>query len=382
MPDGVNELEIPFEEHSNLIVIPITINGIIKLKFILDTGAESVILTEKVFGDILRLNYVRDITIMGPGLIDSLQAYVATDIRLSIAGGLQGDGLNMLVLKEDYLELNKNLGEEIYGIIGYDLFNRFVINIDYDNKKLTFYRPEAFRPRRSSTVFPMQVHNTKPYLTTSIRQKDKTDSIRLMVDSGASHALLLDVSHTDEIVLPDKVVPARLGQGLGGEIPGFLGRMNACLIGDYEFNDILVSLPQEGAYLKAIKRGSRHGTLGGDLLSRFNVTFDYPHEKMYLRKGIHFNDPFEFDMSGLVLAAEGKKLDTLRVAKVREDTPADSVGLKAGDVIIRVNGRHVHSTDISQINALLRQRDGLKIRIVVMRDRKRLKFKFRLERMI
>lgn len=382
MPDKVDEIEIPFEEHSNLIVVPVTINGFLTLKFILDTGAESAILTEKVFGDILRLNYVREMTVMGPGMVDSLRAFVATDIRMSLPGGLKADGLNMLVLKEDYLELNKNLGEEIFGIIGYDLFHRFIINIDYDNKKLVIHRPEAFRPRRSATMIPLEITQTKPYMQVTIGQNDQRDTVKLMVDSGASHALLLDVRNIPDIVLPEKLVPARLGQGLGGEIPGFLGRMSFCHLGDFSFNDMLVSIPIEGAYIKAIKRGSRHGTFGGDLLSRFNVTFDYLNQKIYLQKGSHYNDPFEFDMSGLVLAAEGKKLDSIVVSKVRKNTPADSVGILAGDVLYKINGKFIYDTNISEVNALLRKKDGLKIRLKLFRDGQKFKKVFRLKRTI
>jgi len=382
MPDGVNMVEIKFEQYSNLIVIPITINNFLTLKFILDTGAESAILTEKVFGDILGLTYVRDIQIQGPGLIDSLQAFVATGIRMSMPGGIQGKGLNMLVLKEDYLELNKNLGEEIYGIIGYEVFNRFVINIDYDERILRIYRPESFKPRKWDTAIPMTVYNTKPFINMQITQDGKKDTVKLMVDSGASHALLLDVDNTDDLKRPEKVILTRLGHGLGGEIPGHLGRMNTCLIGDFSFEDVLVSIPISGAYIKAIKRGSRHGTLGGDLLSRFDVTFDYPNETLYLRKGRTFNDTFEANMSGMIIAAEGKKLDSLVVSDVNEDTPATEVDIRRGDVILKINGLNLQNSSVSEINAMLRKKDGLKIRLVIWRDGRKMKKTFRLKRMI
>ena len=109
MPSKTRKVEIPFDMYNNLIVIPVHINNTLTLKFILDTGAESAILTEKLFGDLLGLNYVRQININAPGERDSLQAFVATNVTMSLPGGITGRGMNMLVLKEDYLELNKNL---------------------------------------------------------------------------------------------------------------------------------------------------------------------------------------------------------------------------------------------------------------------------------
>ncbi|REE00396.1 aspartyl protease family protein [Marinoscillum furvescens] len=382
LPPDRKMVEVPFEEYSNLIVVPVTINNFLTLKFILDTGAESAILTEKLFGDILGLQYVRDITIQAPGVQDSLQAYVATGLHLALPGGIQGRSINMLVLKHDYLELNKNLGEEIYGILGYDLFNRFVVNVDYDDKVIRFYRPEHYKPKRSAQEIPLEVTNTKPFVQMTVSQKDRTDSVKLMVDTGASHALLLDVRNMNDIAFPEKLLTSRLGQGLGGEIPGFLGRMSECSIGGYEFDEVLSSIPIDGAYIKAIKRGSRHGTIGGDLLTRFNVTFDYPNQKLYLKRSNRFHDEFDFDMSGITLGAVGKKLDSLVVRRIQDETPAADAGILPGDVVLKVNGLNLRNATMGEITDLLRKKDGFKVRIVIWREGKKEKKVFRLRRMI
>lgn len=383
LPKGVNRVDVPFEEYSNLIVIPITINNYVTLKFILDTGAESAILTEKLFADILNLHYVRTISMRGPGLIDSLHAQVATGIQMSLPGGINADGLNMLVLTEDYLELTKNLGEEIYGIIGYDLFHRFVINIDYDRHVLHIFRPDKFKPRRWDKKIPIVINGPKPYVTMNIIQNQKKeDTVKLMIDTGASHSLLLDVRHMDDVSLPDKLISTRLGQGLGGEIPGFMGRLTQCTISEFIFEDLLVSIPIEGAYIKAIKRGSRHGTLGGDLLTRFNVTFDYPNNMLYLRKGSRFQKPFEFNMSGLTVTAEGDQLDSMQIDKIRPNTPGEKAGLQEGDYILKINGKNLKNNSLSDIHMLLRRRDGMKIRMIILRKEKKMKKTFHLKRLI
>lgn len=382
MPDRTKKVEIPFEQFNNLIVIPVTINKTLTLKFILDTGAESAILTEKLFGDILGLNYVRQININAPGQMDSLEAFVATNISMTLPGGITGNGINMLVLKEDYLELNKNLGEEVYGIIGYDVFSRFTINVDYDNRILTFYSPEKYKPRKSQVKIPMEVINTKPYISLRVQQKDREDTVTLMVDSGASHAMLLDVDHTKDIILPNEVLPTALGQGLGGEIPGVVGRMASCQLQKFNFNEPLVSIPVSGSYMKAIKRGSRQGTLGGDILSRLNATFDYRGNSLYLSKGDRYKEKFEFNMSGMSLGVVGDELDSLKVIDVLDESPASEVGIQKGDYILKLNMRHVENSTLTEINTLLRSKEGRKIRVILLRDDKKMKLKFRLRRLI
>lgn len=382
MPKGKKFVEIPFEKYSNLVVIPIQLNHTLTLKFILDTGAETSILTEKIFGDFIGLQYVREITIQGPGLIDSLRAYVATGLTLTLPGGIEGSGFNMLVLKEDYLELHKNLGEAIYGIIGYDVFSRFVVKIDYDREILKLYDPDLYHHSLWERAIPVTIENAKPFIKLEIGQEEKKDTVKLMVDSGASHAILLDVDNTQDIHLPEKVITTTLGKGLGGEIPGFLGRMDKVGLDKFYFEDVLVSIPEDGAYIKAIKRGSRHGTFGGDLLNRFRVTFDYEHESIYLSRSRGYRRKFETNMSGMILAAEGENLDSLIVAKVNENTPAEKYGIKRGDQILRINGLNLSNSTLSEINALLRRKNSLKIRILLLRDGEKIKKIFRLKRLI
>ncbi len=382
MPEKTKKVVIPFEMYNNLIVIPVTINKTLTLKFILDTGAESAILTEKLFGDLLGLEYVRQININAPGIEDSLQAFVATDILMELPGGIEGRGLNMLVLKEDYLELNKNLGEEVYGIIGYDVFSRFTVNINYDDYELTVYRPEHFKPRRNDAKIPMEIVNSKPYLHMKVMQKGKEDTVTLMVDSGASHAMLLDVDNTEEIIIPKEVITTSLGHGLAGEIPGFLGRMGSCSLEEFSFQEPLVSIPMSGSYMKAILRGSRQGTVGGDILSRLNTTFDYVNNTFYASKGNRYKESFEFNMSGMILSVVGESLDSIEVTRVRKESPADQAGIQSGDIIKKINGKNLYNSTFSSINALLRSKDGKKIRVVLWRGNKKMKLKFCLKRLI
>ncbi|MEO9482731.1 MAG: PDZ domain-containing protein [Ekhidna sp.] len=382
MPSRIKKIEIPFEQHSNLILIPVTINRFLTLKFILDTGVENAILTEKLYGDILDLNYVREISIDGPGLVDSVEAFIANEVTLGLPGGIIGQNMNMLVLKEDYLKLSENIGEDVYGIIGYDIFSRFVVEIDYDNNILTLHDPQRYKKDKREIEVPLEVRGSKPFMRAIISQGDEEASLDVMVDTGASHAALIDYNHLTGISMPDKTVVTRLGRGIAGDIPGYVGRIDQVKIDCFDFTEMLVSAPFDGAYNKVIKRGARVGTFGGELLNRFNVTFDYINGKFYLKESNRHRDTFEYDMSGMSLNAVGTELDTLKVVSVQKNGPAYQADIKKGDIILSVNGKNLRYNSLSDIYLLLQAKDGKRIKCRINRDGKKFKVRFRLKKII
>jgi hypothetical protein len=382
MPEGSKRVEIEFEEFNNLIVIPITINRFLTLKFILDTGVETAILTEKLFADLLDAEYIRELRISGPGIVDSIEVLVANKMTFYLPGGLIGKNMNMLVLKEDYLKLSENMGDEVYGIIGYDIFSRFVVEIKYDAKKIILHDPTTYKPKRRFKSVPIEIRNSKPFLNTLISQQSDTSSLDIMVDTGASHAALLDFGNTfNEDITTEKIV-TRLGTGIGGEIPGYLGRLDNLSFGEFSFEEVLFSAPFEGVYNKSIKRGSQYGTIGGELLNRFNVIIDYHHKKLYLEKSRRYDDKFEYDMSGLTLNATGENLDTLRVVSLKDESPAANAGIEVDDIILKINQKNLHNSKLSDISGLLRRRQGLRIRCKLERDGVKMVKTFYLKRMI
>jgi len=320
MSTGAKVIEFPFERYNNLIIIPVTINGRITVKFILDSGVQNCILTEPLVASLLNLTYDRTITFTAPGQADSILAHVAKNVQLKLPG-IEGQGISMLVLDQDYLNLSNQLGTEVFGIIGYELFSRFIIEVNYDKKVVKFYEPNFFNPKKYYEKVPLIVRGTKPYMAAEITQKNGTKmNVALMVDSGASHAILLDQSTSQLIHIPEKNLEASLGKGLGGDIEGVVARVDKVKIGKYSFDDVIASYPNEGSYgLVPEEAERRNGTVGGEILSRFNHIYDYFSQTLYLSKSVEYQKKFEYDMSGLEVVAHGTEHNRIRVVNVRED---------------------------------------------------------------
>ncbi|WPP53440.1 aspartyl protease family protein [Catalinimonas niigatensis] len=386
MNKRMKRVEIPFEMHSNLIVVPIKVNdGEQELKFILDTGVRTAILTNDIYVEGIPSPNDRVIHLMGAGKEGQVSAFVSNNISFALPEGVEAEGNAMLVLQEDYLQLDNHLGVRIHGILGYEIFSRFVVEVDYINQKLILHRPEHFKPRRSYREIPMTIEDTKPYIThVQLKVNDSTYvPIKLMVDTGASHSLLLDMGSHEQIKLPEKTLSGYLGRGLSGEIYGYMGRIEALRIDKYELEGIITSFPEDSSMvLPAQARTQHQGNIGGSVLKRFRVVFDYANEKMYLRKNRLFRKDFEYNMSGMELIATGPLLSLLYVAKITDDTPADRADLREGDMIISVNGRRPPELNLGVYSSLVNKRPGKRIRLKILRNGKTLKKSFRLERVL
>ncbi len=372
-------VKIPFETYNNLVVIPVKLNGIVPLKFVVDTGVRSSILTDKVITDVLQLPYSRKITVNGPGDYVILEAYVVNNVDILLEGAV-GTDQSILVLQEDYLQLKNYLGIEVHGLIGYDLFNRFIVEINYANEFLILHEPKSYKPKRRYTSFPITIEDTKPYMNADIVINDTSQVTgKFMVDTGASHAIMLNEQSCEDINVPEPYLTSDIGRGLGGPISGKIAMIDELKIGEFGFEKVVTSFPDAESYPDTVGLVYRNGTLGGELLSRFKVVFDYFDEKIYLRKNSKFRSDFGYNMSGITVVAEGDELDHFKISDVREGSPAHREDIRVDDFIYDLNGVPLQDLSLNDIYKLFNYREGQKIRMHVLRDDTILRKTFRLE---
>ena len=384
--NDAKRVRIPFELYNNLIVVPVVLNNQLPLKFVLDTGVRTTIITEKAFTDILNLSYARKYTISGIGdeAVQGIEAYVTNGVSLTLPG-VKGNGHAMLVLEEDYLELRNHLGTDVHGILGYELFSRFVVKVDYDNKMLTFTTPEHFRAGRRYEEIDISIEDTKPYVKGYLQYKgEEPIELKLMVDSGSSQGIMLDVNSNDKLHVPDDNLRCNLGRGLAGGLHGRVSRVEQFSIGDRAWQDPLVTFPEENDLIDSLKSTDifRNGSIGGEILGRFKVIFNFPEEKMYLRKGLHFKKSFDYNLSGVSVKAKGSRLNTFEITEVRPLSSAAAAGLQAGDIILSVNNVPSTELNLERLTGMLNEKNNKLVRLEVKRSDLLIKTKFRLQNQI
>lgn len=374
-------VSIPFELINNLIVVEAVLNNKQSVKLILDTGVRNTILTDRM-GMFQPTEESQRVQVSGLGERRDINAYLAENISLSIHG-ITGKGLTMVVLEEDYLQLSSHLGTEVHGILGYDFFSSFTVNINYTSNRITVFNPGRYKPGRRYQAFPVRIEQGRPYLEAKFTQYGHEPiSASFLLDTGASHGLLLEKTADEKVVLPDNTLRTVIGWGLGGEVQGHLGRIEKLEINGFNFNDMLVSFAENYSDPRMFDMFGRRGSIGGELLGRFSITFDYAAEKLYLRRNYHYNRHFEFNLSGIDLVAGGKDFKRFRVINVISGSPAAEAGVMENDLLIRINGRYAGQLSLSEINSMLRSREGRRVEMIVYRNGEFLQFRFRLRRMV
>jgi hypothetical protein len=410
--------KINFKLNSNLIIIPIEINGK-ELSFILDSGVSSTVLFNLMPSDSIELKNVEKIVLQGLGEGDNVEALLSKNNHFRMKN-IQNNNQNLYIIINAKIDLSAKLGETIHGILGYDLLKDFIVKIDYQKKQIHFYDPikYTYKKCKKCEVFDLEFNKNKPYINAnvSIFENQELFPVKLLIDSGGSDALWFFENTKSEIQCPPLNFIDYLGEGLSGSIYGKRSRINRFKIGNFEFKEPTASFPDSTsvAFVKTFK--DRNGSIGGKILKRFDVILDYPNKKLSLKKNRHFNEPFNYNMSGIDLVYHGqilvkeKEATTFKVERddgyrargneiiisydysykfrpsykinlIREGSPAFEVGLMKDDILVRINGEPAYKYKLEEIVYFFYHNENDKIKLEIERNGIPMKFEFRLRRM-
>ncbi len=368
MKEEQRKVSIPFYSSNSLIIIPVSINGNTPLNFLVDTGVRSNILFSKNLGDALGLTYTRRLNLVGADGKASLMASVSPNNEFDL-GPIEGKLQSLLVLEEDFLELESVIGVPVYGIIGYEFFKYNPVKVNYDDGIMDFYRTGAmkWRPLFYKKT-KMSIEDNKPYIKGKVRQEDGSVLYpKLLIDTGANHGLLLNRETSEDIILPMLFMESEIGQSLGGILYGFIGRVESLTFSGQKLSDVLTSYPDETAFSYVIKDSGRQGSLGAEVLGRARLIFDYPRERLLVKRGNDFYSPFEFDMSGMVVKKVPNEENRLYISLIRAGSPSAKAGIKPFDEILSINNIPAFIWELSEVNNLLRSEEGKEIKLEIRR---------------
>ena len=366
-------VQVPFEFNGR-VIIPLRVNDSRKLNIILDSGMghEALGLLHSELGEELGLEYVQTIRVGGAGSGEPKTANIATGAKISLSE------INIhwvtVVVNEESREESIHTDD---GLIGSLIFSSYVVEIDFDRSLLYLYDPAEFESEKGWEEIPLIMERNAAFLETSITLDGKTQiPVRLLVDLGARHALALSVDPAKKIIPPENAIENLLGTGVRGDVFGPQGRIVGLTLGSYIINDVIVGFADKDSIpLPA----SCDGNLGVGTLRRFNIIFDYPYSRMYLKPNTYHLDPFEVNMAGIAMSDTFERIK--RVSYVVKDSPAFQEGIKKGDKIIAINGRKIERYTYSELYDMFRQ-EGKKVKLLIERGLETLKFKLKLRRLL
>jgi len=364
---------IPFENVGSYIIVKISINNSTPLNFILDSGVRNIIITELFSEDSISLQYINEINLRGLGTGDKLNAYASYNNRIQM-GKVNLNNLSVFVIKEDIFNLSKQMGSKINGLIGIDFFIDNLIEINYTKKRINFYENESFIPPKGYGMMPISVESKKMYLNLSVLETDSARrNIKMLIDTGAELNAWFQTISNESIHLPYKNVEGRIGQGLNGEVTGKFARIPQLCIGEFCLKKPIVAFPDSAAIADIIFGSDRDGTIGSQILSRFNIYIDYKNKKFYFKPNKSFSKPFTYNIAGIEIEQTIPFFPQTAVLNVWKNSPAESAGVKIGDQIIEINNIKTFRMKISEIKMIFETPSKYPLNIVLLRDNKELR---------
>ena len=353
----------------NLLIIKAKLNNAGPYNFLLDTGVNTSIITSAELADSLKLRHGQRFRVMGAGGLDSgLLAYQTDSVRVELPQ-IVAANMTWLVLSEDVLNLSGYVGVPIHGILGSELFRSFVVTLRPEAGEIMLSSPAAYRPPKGKqwATIPLSLQNNKAYITVTVQL---TDSLRLplklVLDTGASHALSVELDSDPRLKMPAERLQADLGRGLTGLVQGYLGRVPTVQLGRYTLRSVLTSYPNSADVHRRVEV-PRNGNIGYDLLKRFSLVIDYPHERLLLRPNNTFRDPFEHDMCGVELLATGTDFRRYLVLRVMPNSPAAAAGLAVDEELISINLIPASVFTLTQLDRMLHSENGRALLLVLRR---------------
>lgn len=359
---------IPFEMVGSYVVVPVRINQSSSLRFILDSGVRNTIVTELLPGDSLSLSFQNSRDLQGLGRGNSLNAYVSDGNTLKLGRKLQFDNKTVYVLKEDVFNLSRQTGSKINGLIGSDFFDNYVVEIDYSSKRLRFYEPENMVVPKGYGVMPMTIEKQKMYIHLSVLETDSARrSIKMLIDTGAELSAWFQTLTNKAITIPEKSIHGRIGEGLSGEVTGIFARVPQICIANFCVKDPIVAFPDSAAISEIVRTSDRDGTIGSQLLKRFNLIIDTFNKKFYFKPNSSFNKPFVYNIAGIEIAQTLAFFPQIEVINVWKGSPAERAGVKVGDVITEINFEKVFTMTLSDVRGYFEKSSVKPLKIVVRR---------------
>ncbi len=408
--------KIKFQLINNLIIIPVEVNGV-PLSFLLDTGVSKPILFNIInLSDSLQINNVETVFLRGLGSEGSIEALKSKRNIVKVGKAINVNQ-EVYVVFDESINFAPRLGIPIHGIIGYNIFKDFVVEINYSSKVLTLHDPKTYTYKscKSCRTFDLKLSQNKPYIDGMIEIDSKQIPVKLLIDSGGSDALWLFEDEEKGIMpVEGKYFEDYLGKGLSGSVHGKRSKIKSFSLQDFKFKEVNVAFPDSSSIHIARKYRDRSGSIAGELLKRFNIIFDYANEKVTFKKNKQFNSPFHYNKSGIILEQDGIRVvretsdnfirndsdrttnidkivlsvsyrysirPAFTIVELRKNSPAEKAGLLLGDILLVVNNKDTAGLKMHEINEVFSGEDGKLIRLQIDRNGSRLNYEFKLEKL-
>jgi Aspartyl protease/PDZ domain len=345
---------VPFRLLNNHIYAQVMVDGKGPFLTIFDTGGHDLLTPDAAKAISVKSEGSAPGTGAGEGVVDT---GFARDVTFKVGDMTMKDPAIMVLP----FEAPQVEGFSEQAMVGFEVFRRFVTEIDYGKQSLTLIDPAKFDPKDAGTPVPFVFYD-------SIPQVDGTfEGIagKFDIDTGSRVELTLTRPFVEANGLTakhPKGVAAVDGWGVGGRSRSYVTRASDLTLGPIRIPGVVTGFGTDAK--GAFADPNYAGNVGSGLLKGFVVTFDYGHQVMYL-KPLATPDPDvgTFDRAGFWINTSPAGF---KIVDLTAGGAAQAVGLKVGDEITTIDGAPAGSIAISDLRKRLRDEPaGARVELTV-----------------
>jgi hypothetical protein len=302
------------------VILPARINGR-AVKVLLDSGIGHLILDGSLAED-LGLRKLGSVN--GVGVTGVAHGKVVEGVSVAF------DNLSIGTSESELYDMTPFAGlfnEPIAALIGRDLFDSLIVDIDFAHTRIAFKDPGgteavpgAFRLPLSQDRFglrsvPISLEGSPP--------------IQATLDLGSDRPLSISPQYAaSQNLLSNRKTSTTLSAGISGSEEGQIAVLSKLRMGPAQFSQVPFQVPRTWTF-------ENQAIVGLPVIRRTRMVIDFPHDRIsVLPDQTAMLQPFRKDRSGL----GAKRLaDRLQVMHVAKDSPAAAAGFHVGDAIIAIN---------------------------------------------
>ncbi len=277
--EGSAPVELAYREGAGgLILLRGRVNGRADVEFILDTGAPVTVFIDGPRTAALGLDTTGAKPLGDPSNPATPVGVIGKGFAVSF-GRVAYRGLSAVVVPERTMPCREKFEAIGFGgVIGADLFRRFVVEVDDSARVVRLHDPKAWRLPEGATAMPLAFRGRHPFVETRLTLADGREvATRMNIDTGLNRALTLAAGGGTAIAMPAQ-----------GEV------RRSCLVNGVREDrlgpPVTVSLAGVAIAVQApvytdspnVVDGERTSTLGAAFFKGRRLFIDYPGSRVIL----------------------------------------------------------------------------------------------------
>lgn len=344
-------IELPARIMENLVVVETQWDKSGPWRFLVDTGSSTTLVSPELAAAHATAEAARRMPQVrvrsAEGRTTTLDAVT---IRLIQFGDARFERVECLVY--DLADLSAHLGMQIDGVLGFPFFRDTILTLDYPRSRLIL-TPAGRPPLVPGASLGFDAGAKVPLVPVEIEGR----TLLVLIDSGSDGPLNLNPAGLGLRFASGPRPGATVGTMLGDRQQQ-IGRLEGSLkLGFYEFQQPIVDVTDQLS------------SIGGEILRYFSVTFDQ------VRGTVTFyrddTSPIRIPRKRSPGLSFSKTAAYWRVAGVVPGSPAEAIGLKPGDLVVRINGQPVDQWDLARFRRLVETAETIQFTLLQGRTEQR-----------